>query len=85
MSIGGPHEVLPSHGAASDEMRRCPWHADSEPSLHINWHATVFYCFGCGEGGSGHADRGSSLGQPAIIGAVGGAAGVGAVRCSRAV
>lgn len=34
-----------------DEFRRCPWHTETEASLHVTWSAAVFCCFGCGEQG----------------------------------
>jgi hypothetical protein len=47
-------------GAAAQELTLCPWHADHEPSLSINWRAAVFYCFSehCGvRGGLGSLRR----------------------------
>ena len=29
----------------------CPWHADSEASLHVLWESAVFWCHGCEQGG----------------------------------
>lgn len=30
----------------------CPWHEDKKPSLSINYHKGIYYCFGCGAKGS---------------------------------
>lgn len=34
-----------------DEFHSCPWHPERDPSLHVNWRAANFYCFGCEEQG----------------------------------
>lgn len=37
--------------AGDEEFHPCPWHVESEASLHVDWQAAVFYCFGCDEQG----------------------------------
>jgi hypothetical protein len=32
-------------GMKDQELARCPWHNDREPSLSINWAAAIFNCF----------------------------------------
>ena len=36
-----------------EEFHNCPFHGESEPSLHVDWRAAVFHCFGsnCAEQG----------------------------------
>lgn len=41
--------VLPR--SVREEFHRCAWHAESEDSLHVDWQAAVFHCFGCHEQG----------------------------------
>ena len=42
--------ITPDRGG--DEHLLCPWHADAATrSLHVNWAAVVFFCFGCQTGG----------------------------------
>lgn len=38
-------------GRIGDEAHVCPWHADTEASLSVHAEASLFHCFGCGEGG----------------------------------
>jgi hypothetical protein len=35
-----------AQGRRNQELVRCPWHDDHEPSLSINWSAALFHCFG---------------------------------------
>jgi hypothetical protein len=32
---------------SGQEKLVCPWHADTRASLHVDWDAAVFNCFGC--------------------------------------
>jgi CHC2 zinc finger len=32
---------------SGQEKLVCPWHADTKASLHVDWDAAVFNCFGC--------------------------------------
>jgi hypothetical protein len=34
-----------------DEFVHCPWHTETQASLHVTWTSAVFYCFGCGKQG----------------------------------
>lgn len=37
--------------AHGDELLSCPFHAETEASLHVDWQTAVFHCFGCHEQG----------------------------------
>ena len=41
-----------SHGER-ESFHHCPWHGEDGPSLHVDWKAAVFHCFGvsCGQEG----------------------------------
>lgn len=46
-------EVLGDEAFGYSEVEKvcCPWHADPNPSLSIDWSRCIFYCHGCGIGG----------------------------------
>jgi hypothetical protein len=59
--------LYPGQGAAADsrgEFFLCPWHPDTEPSLHILWVSAIFYCQGCGRSGGLRALRRLVEGDP---------------------
>ena len=40
-----------SIGYSNVEKVCCPWHADPNPSLSIDWDRCIWFCHGCGTGG----------------------------------
>lgn len=43
--------VFVENGGGRD-LRSCPFHSDSSPSMHVNEEEQIFKCFSCGRGGT---------------------------------
>ena len=45
-------EVLPLKKAGRNFVGLCPFHGEKTPSFSVNQQKQLYYCFGCGEGGT---------------------------------